>query len=176
MRRTSLILAALFLSFPVSAQSVVPGRAYALIAQHSGLCLDVKDGAEANGTAVVQSRCDAEQESQLFYFSRSDDGYLTLRPVHSGHCIGVGAGSTEVAATVTQYECHGGENQQLRVRDNADGTYTLTARHTGHCLGIGAASKEPGAEATQWECHGNANQRWYAYPLGRRAPVRQSPR
>lgn len=176
MTRNLLALAALFAAAQVSAQSITPGVSYALIAQHSGHCLEVEDASLGEGAAVVQSRCDAERESQVFMFSRAADGYLTLHPIHSGHCVGVGGGETHEGAPVTQYSCHGGENQQLRVQRNDDGTYTMTARHTGHCVGVGAAATSAGASVTQYACHGEGNQRWYAYRLGDRVPVRDADR
>jgi Ricin-type beta-trefoil lectin domain-like len=89
--------------------------------------------------------------------------YYELRARHSGKCLDVYGGSTDDGASVIQFSCHGGYNQQWRLWDVGGGYYELTARHSGKCLDVYGGSTDDGASVIQFSCHGGYNQQWGFY-------------
>ena len=87
------------------------------------------------------------------------DGYSRLVARHSGKCLDVSGESTEDGASVIQWQCHSGANQQWRV-EAVTGGHRLVARHSGKCLDVTGWSLDDGASIIQWQCHGGANQTW----------------
>src|SRR5689334_877776 len=57
-------------------------------------------------------------------------GLYELVAMHSGKCLDVYGASTDDAARVIQWPCHGGENQHWRVAPTGDGYFNLIANHS----------------------------------------------
>ena len=89
------------------------------------------------------------------------EGYSRLVSRHSGMCLDVSGASTEDGATIIQWPCHGGANQQWRLEAVGEG-YRFVARHSGKCLDVTGWSTDDGTGIIQWQCHGGANQTWLA--------------
>jgi len=79
---------------------------------------------------------------------------------HSGKCLDVSGASTADGASVIQWTCSGGTNQQWSVQDAGNGYVRLVARHSGKCLDVGGASTADRASVIQWTCTGATNQQW----------------
>ncbi|MFB6889092.1 RICIN domain-containing protein [Kitasatospora sp. NPDC056327] len=74
----------------------------------------------------------------------------------SEKCLEVTDWSTGNGATVRQWTCTGGANQQWYWTTGNE----LVNAHSGKCLDIPFASTEPGTQAVQWTCNGGTNQKW----------------
>ena len=83
---------------------------------------------------------------------------------HSQKCLDVNGGSLDDGASIIQWQCHGGANQQWRL-EAVTGGYQLVARHGGKCLDVRGESTNDGGSILQWSCHGGANQTWLLRPV-----------
>jgi Tol biopolymer transport system component len=90
----------------------------------------------------------------------STSGFDTLVASHSQKCLDVNGGSLDDGASIIQWQCHGGVNQQWRLEVAGDGYSRIVSRHSGKCLDVNGGSLDDGASIIQWQCHGGANQQW----------------
>jgi Tol biopolymer transport system component len=90
----------------------------------------------------------------------STSGFDTLVPRHSQKCLDVNGGSPDDGASIIQWQCHGGANQQWRLEVAGDGYSRIVSRHSGKCLDVNGGSLDDSASIIQWSCHGGANQNW----------------
>ncbi|MFI2431740.1 RICIN domain-containing protein [Streptomyces sp. NPDC018693] len=127
-----------------------------LMVNHSGKCLDVAYASIANGAWVQQWGCYNAPGNQTWHFDTVgdslNDGYYYVRASHSGKCLDVKGGSVANGATVQQWTCHGGTNQQWRLVQRTNGYFSLIARNSGKCLEIAGGSLFNGAGAIQYTC------------------------
>ena len=93
-------------------------------------------------------------------------GLYELVAMHSGKCLDVYGESTDDAALVIQWSCHGSENQHWRVESTGDGYFNLLANHSGKALDVSQISLEDGAQVIQYTPNGGPNQQWQFHPLG----------
>ena len=93
-------------------------------------------------------------------------GTYELIARHSGKCLDVYGGSTDDAATIIQWSCHGGPNQRWRLEPTGDGYVRLIATHSGKALDVYGASTDDGAVLIQWPPHSGTNQQWQLQPAG----------
>ena len=68
--------------------------------------------------------------------------------------------SLDDGASIIQWQCHSGDNQQWRLEVIADGYSQIVSRHSGKCLDVSGKSLDNGASIIQWQCHGGENQQW----------------
>jgi len=79
---------------------------------------------------------------------------------HSQKCLDVAGWSAADGTPLSQWACHGGDNQIWSLDPAADGSSRIVSRHSGKCLDVNGASTDDGAQVIQWQCHGGANQQW----------------
>lgn len=138
-----------------------------VIAEHSGLCLDVKGHLIAHGTPVVQATC-RKTNNQLWWVHPKGDGFYEISADHSGRCLDVAHQSKAQAAPVVQADCWSGPNQlwSLRPAGSTDparikeGFYQLVAKHSGMCLDVAHLSIAHAAPVIQAKCWDGPNQHW----------------
>ena len=92
--------------------------------------------------------------------SGQTSGFTPLIASHSGSCLDVSGESLDDGASIIQWPCHSGDNQQWRLEGVADGYSRIVARHSGKCLDVSGGSLDDGASIIQWPCHGGDNQQW----------------
>jgi uncharacterized repeat protein (TIGR03803 family) len=90
--------------------------------------------------------------------------YFELVSRNSGKCLDVFGASTAAAASVIQWDCHGGRNQQWRFEPAGGGAVRIIARHSGQALDVFGASLDDGAPIIQWPVNGGDNQAWALEP------------
>ncbi len=86
--------------------------------------------------------------------------YYNLVARHSGKCVDVTSNSAADGATVLQYTCGSGLNQQWRLTDAGGGYFQVIAQHSGKCLDVSDASTTNGATVLQYRCGSGTNQQW----------------
>ena len=86
--------------------------------------------------------------------------YYNLVARHSGKCVDVSSNSAADGATVLQYGCRGGLNQQWRLTATSGGYVQVIAQHSGKCLDVSDASTADGATVLQYRCGSGTNQQW----------------
>ncbi|WP_416396164.1 RICIN domain-containing protein [Allohahella sp. A8] len=87
-------------------------------------------------------------------------GRYTLQAMHSGKCLDVYAGSMAAGASLTQWDCHWGSNQQFDITNLGDGTYAMRAVHSGKVVDLDWGRTVNGTNILQWDWSGANNQRW----------------
>ena len=87
-------------------------------------------------------------------------GYYEIHPRHSGGCLDVYNASGANGASVVQWSCTGGSNQQWKLVNLGTGFYELHPRHSNACADINLASTANGADLVQWACTAGYNQQF----------------
>ncbi|MFP4031992.1 MAG: RICIN domain-containing protein [Desulfococcaceae bacterium] len=139
-------------------------KVHVLVARHSGMALDIRDGGLGPEDRNVIQRPRNGGLGQLWTLvPLGDDGEAPRYSVISyatGRCLDVSGNSEASGANVQQYPCHGGPNQQWRLEPIGDGAYRIVAVHSDFCLDVDGAATESGANVQQYPCHGGDNQAW----------------
>jgi hypothetical protein len=91
-----------------------PQAAYSVIADHSGLCLDVLNRTSANGMAVQQPAGNGGK-SQLWAFVPDNEGFNFIVNLHSGQVLDVADNSLKNYATVQQYPFNASDSQRWQL-------------------------------------------------------------
>jgi uncharacterized repeat protein (TIGR03803 family) len=94
----------------------------------------------------------------------SPDQYVEIVSRNSGMCLDVSGGSTDAAAPVIQWTCHGGPNQQWRLEPAGGGAFRIIARHSGQVLDVSGGLVDDVTPIIQWPEHGGDNQAWTLEP------------
>ena len=92
------------------------------------------------------------------------DQYYEIVSRNIGKCLDVSGASTDAAAPVIQWTCHGGENQQWRLEPAGGGAVRIIARHSGQVLDVYGALLDDVTPIIQWPVHGGDNQAWTLEP------------
>ena len=135
-----------------------PGQ---LIAYHSGQCVGVRDGSQANRAVMEQRSCDSSPFS-MFHLQPTagvEDSYSIVN-AETGKCLDIVQESLENKATVIQYDCHGNQNQQFELIEASEagpGLFQLRARHSDKCLDVPGGSMAEGTKLIQYACHSVAD-------------------
>ena len=128
---------------------------------HSGKCLEVAGGSNANGANVQQWDCaDVDQQRLTFIPVANKPDVYTIQFEHSDQCLDVSGGSTENAASLIQWPCHGGLNQQFKLNSEGNNTYSLTIQHSNRVVDVEGISTANGADIHQWDWLNANNQKW----------------
>ncbi|WP_436761363.1 ricin-type beta-trefoil lectin domain protein [Streptosporangium sp. V21-05] len=122
-----------------------------LKSRQSGLCVDVPNNSQANGTAVQLWDCNGGGNQT---WTATPTKQLT---VYGNKCLDVPSGGTADGTPVQIYDCNGGGNQQWNI--NADGT--VVGAGSGKCLDASRSGTSNGTTLVIWTCNGGANQQWF---------------
>lgn len=134
-----------------------PTDSGALMARHSGLCLDVASASNDNNAEVVQARCEGTASAR-FRFERAHEG-ITIRPAHSDKCLDVVGASMDDGAKAVQYGCNEGDNQTFFMDAERLGLQ-FQATHSGLCLGVKNGNPSENSELVQMPCDYIEHQRF----------------
>jgi hypothetical protein len=91
--------------------------------------------------------------------------YYELKVNHSSQCLAVGGASKAWGASVVQWPCTGGLEQQWFIYETVSGEYTLKNRNSQLCLAVGGASHDNGARVIQWDCTAGDEQQWRIFAI-----------
>ena len=92
------------------------------------------------------------------------DGYVEIVSRNSDKCLDVYGASTDAVASVIQWTCHGGPNQQWRLESAGGGGFHIIARHSGQALDVYGALPDDVVPIIQYPVHGGDNQVWTLEP------------
>ncbi len=112
-------------------------------------CLDVADGASADGTQVQLWTCNGSGAQK---WTLPGDG--TLRAL--GKCLDISGGGTADGTKIQLWTCNGTTAQQWAPQ--ADGT--VRNPQAGKCLDAEGSTWNDGTRTHLWTCHTGANQKW----------------
>ena len=91
-----------------------PRVAYSVIADHSGLCLDIANGSTDNAEATQQFPLNGGS-SHFWAFVPDRNGFNFIVNLHSGRVLDVAGGSLKNYATVEQHPFTGGDSQRWQL-------------------------------------------------------------
>ncbi|MEV0897225.1 carbohydrate-binding protein [Actinoplanes sp. NPDC049802] len=114
-----------------------------------GKCLDVRNGASADGTQVQIASCSGGAGQRWTVTPNATIAAL-------GKCLDINGNSTANGAKVQLWTCNGGANQVWQAA--ADGS--VRNPQSAKCLDVSGGGSADGTVVTLWTCNGGANQRW----------------
>lgn len=119
-----------------------------------GLCLDVRGGATANGTAMQIYTCNHTAAQQVTYTAANQVQIL-------GKCVDAANGGTANGTLVQLYDCNNTGSQTWVAQTNGE----LLNPQSGRCLNVPNANTAPGAVQLQLQdCAASAAQLWKLPP------------
>jgi alpha-galactosidase len=118
-----------------------------VVSQSSGRCLDLPDGATANGTQPIIWDCNGGANQR---WTADGQTWQAL-----GKCLDAPPGAIP-GSKAQIWDCNGGANQ--RWNTNGDGTVSNT--QNGLCLDVDRNLTANGTKVLLWTCSGATNQRW----------------
>ena len=142
----------------------------AIIAKHSGKCLDVSANSTANGGAIVQWSCNS-QDNQKWAMRDMGGSQYQVVAKSSGKCLDT-RGSTSNGAAIVQNACANSAQQLWTRRTSASGHSQLVSASSGKCLNVRGFSSRDGAIIEQNACTNSDSQNW---TLPASAPVATAP-
>ena len=127
----------------------------------SGKCIQVPGASTSNGTDVVQSTCDYDDDQSIrFRPTASTAGMFTLTFIHSGLCLQVEGSSSSAGADLEQSSCDGGTDQRFRLAATPEGTYEIVSASSGLLLTLQSAGGSDGVPLEQHPDTNAGHQRW----------------
>ena len=141
-----------------------------VVAQHSGMCLDVRGGPQAidDGARIEQWTCTGAS-NQSWTLQDMGSGRFVLVAENSGKCVEPVAGGTADGTGLQQMRCNGTSGQLWTRQSTATpGVYRFVHVDSTRCLDVPRSSMVSGELLVLWNCLGGANQSWAisqtAYP------------
>ncbi|MEZ5253711.1 MAG: RICIN domain-containing protein [Microthrixaceae bacterium] len=121
-----------------SSPGLIPPSGTRVKVQHSGQCLDIRNISSNNGEYVDQYGCFTSGAlNQVFDFVSSDGTWFTMKPKHSGMCIGVP--NNTAGSFVQQQTCSSGAAQLWKAVGVGSG-YQLVNQSSNLCVEVPGSS------------------------------------
>jgi aryl-phospho-beta-D-glucosidase BglC (GH1 family) len=141
------------------ATSISTSAWYNVVNTNSGSCVDAANRVAANGTAVQQWACGAQQTNQEWQFQAQGNGVysITVR-TQPGQVLDVINHGTANGSLIQLWSYGGGTNQQWTPVSVGSGLYKLVNVASGRCLDVPAASAANGVQLQIYDCNGTAAQ------------------
>ncbi|MGN9765441.1 ThuA domain-containing protein [Micromonospora sp. SD12] len=114
-----------------------------------GKCLDVRNGATADGTQIQIQTCNGSAAQTWTVTPNS-----TVKAL--GKCLDVSGGASADGTKIQLWTCNGTGAQNWSAQ--ADGT--LKNPQSGKCLDVSGNNPADGQAVHLWTCHTGANQKW----------------
>ena len=131
------------------------------VSSNENLGLDVESSSKLDGANIqIWGSSQLIAKNQRFEVKYNEEGYYTIKAIHSGKVLDVaGAGMTN-GTNVQQYEVNGTESQQWFIKDNEDGTYSIVSRLNGLYLNIENGEIKEGSNINVYEENGGDSQKF----------------
>ncbi|MEV4844070.1 carbohydrate-binding protein [Micromonospora matsumotoense] len=136
-------------AFTLNTGTVTPGNGTGPIKGLAGKCLDVRNGATADGTQVQILTCNGGAAQT---WTVTPNGPIKAL----GKCLDVSGGGTANGTKIQLWTCTGGTPQVWSAQ--TDGTLRNPA--SGKCLDVSGNSSADSTVVLLWTCSGAANQKW----------------
>ncbi len=128
----------------------------------SNFCIEGSRGSSNQGIQMKQDGCSGINDEQTFRIKpvAGQKDLVNLVNSSNGFCLDIEGASTGSGAKVIQWSCHGGTNQQFRLKGAGNNAFYLIAVHSGKCLDASNRNLW-GGTVTQESCaNGNTDQQW----------------
>ena len=122
------------------------------LASNEKLGLDIEGSSKANQANLqIWGQSELIVKNQRFEVTYNEEGYYTIKALHSGKVLDVsGAGMTN-GTNVQQYDANGTKSQQWVIKENKDGTYSIISRQNGLYLNIENGEIKEGSNVNVYE-------------------------
>ncbi|MBE1469727.1 RICIN domain-containing protein [Kibdelosporangium phytohabitans] len=135
-----------------------PAPWYSVVNKNSNKCVDARNAATANGTAIQQYACNGTL-AQGYQLQETSGGHARINNRgNSAQVIDVSNVSTADNAALHLWTYGGGNNQQWQQVAEDGGCFRLVSRHSGKCLTVPNSSTADGVQLVQLTCDGSAAQ------------------
>lgn len=125
-----------------------------MVAQNSGMCLDVNGWQTQPGLNMDQWTCSGNQ-NQNFIFSLQGNGTYIIQPQIDGLCLDTASNGWQVI----QNTCNGSPTQQWTLQPTSSGPDAIVSS-TGACLNVSGNSTQNGGNMILWSCVGSSNEQF----------------
>ena len=158
MKKAAGICAAVITATALASPAQATSGPFALVAKHSGKCLDVTGGSMAAGASVKQYQCNGGSNQKWLYIDSGIGDFSQIMNLKSGMCLT--AGNIVQGTGMTQQPCTIAHNRQLTISARGRG-YTNSIKFGNvKCLDVAKRSTANGARVTLWDCNRQSNQQW----------------
>ncbi len=137
----------------VTTNSISSTAWYRVSNPNSGLCVDGRGGATADGTALVIQTCSTATSQQWQFVATSGGFYKVVPRNATSSSWDVSGVSMDDYAKVQLYGYGGGANQQWRVQQEAGGLFSFVSRNSAKCLDINGRATAPDTQLQQYTCN-----------------------
>lgn len=144
------------------AEMPVSGKVYNLVNMGSGKYMDVQSASSANGANIHQWSANG-LTNQQFTVTDLNNGYWSIRPLHSNKAVDLYGWSKEDGGTIKQWEYWGGQAQQWTLAKSGAGGIKVASAYTGKLISV--ANGNSGADVFQKTDGGSNYQIWYFNPV-----------
>jgi hypothetical protein len=129
----------------------------AIIAKHSGKCLDSPFKGAGEGTGQYVCNGDVGQKWE---FIPDGNGYFTIKWQQVGTCLEIIDGSTQRGTLAWQHSCESRDSLKFKLIPDDQGFYSIAVKNSGQCLAIAMAAQTDGAALVQWHCQETDYFKW----------------
>jgi ricin-type beta-trefoil lectin protein len=123
-------------------------------------CIDVPNGTFEDDPVIMYTCAYPRHANQQWYLRDTSDGYANIWNRQTGKCLTVQNASTANNATVIQYSCNTGDNEEWAEYRDHSGIIRFVNRKSQRCLTIKYASTANGALLVQYDCNDGSNENW----------------
>jgi endo-1,4-beta-xylanase len=152
--------------------AIDPNATYTITAAAANKCLQFAGRGMNEQAAAEIAACD-KSPAQQFKLQSVPGNYWRFVNAHSGKCLDVQAISSDDGATIQQFSCNPGPNQDWIVADGGPpGTIRLVARHSGKSLDVKDSKTADGTPIVQWTWRSAPNEQFKLTALAPEAPAK----
>lgn len=142
-----------------SGESGATATSFTLVNRNSGKCLDLANGAAADGTNVRQWSCNGSTAQQWRFEDQADDT-SRLVSVATGKVLDTANCSTADGGDLRQWKWLDNPCQRFRLIAGDSGWVRIAGAHSGKVADVADCSRADGADVRQWKWLGNTCQQW----------------
>lgn len=118
--------------------------------------MEVPDSSQNNSGQIIQNTLNQTTNEKII-ISKQNKGNYIMKCVHSGKIFDIGGSIIDVGSPLTQYEYHGGGNQQFKIEHVRDACFRIIAVHSGKPFEVQECSKDKGGKIIEWNYHNGGN-------------------
>ena len=105
---------------------------------------------------------DSQMDAQRFAIQHDEDGYYTIRALHSGKVLDVSGALAANGTNIQQYTSNGTDAQKWLIIQNSDGSYSFVSKCNGKYLDLnGGGQPTNGQNIACWSGNTTTAQKWY---------------
>ena len=126
---------------------------------------DIANCSTEDGANLQVWAAEEIEDQHRFAMQHDEEGYYTIRALHSGKLVDVDATALEAGTNIQQYTPNGTDAQKWLIIQNSDGSYSFVSKCNGRYLDLeGGGQPINGQNIFCWTGNGTTAQKWYPTP------------